>query len=433
MEVRMTEGGYMTAKSLKRTEIFLKIKNKQITQTKAANELDLTLRHVQRLYSRFKKEGAKALASQKHGKRGNRQLPEIIVKRVSELITCDLYEGFRPLFMCETLKKRHDIKISKETTRQLMIANGVWHAKNKKSPVVHQQRPRRVRMGELVQIDGSPHNWFENRGERCTLIVFIDDATGRIHAKFFEAETTNAYMKTAWEYFRKYGKPCAFYSDKHGIFRINQPSCSRKDQLTQFGRAMRELDIQLLCASTPQAKGRVERMNATLQDRLVKELRLRNISSIDAANKFLQEEYLEEHNKRFSVKPQSREDAHRKIDEGVDLSEILCEKYTRKVSKNLELQFDSIIYQIKLDNPPRSLIRASVTVIRKLDGKIIVKHKGIALSVVECFKQPHNGDEVDSKEIERFLRIRKKIEIPKYHPWMQEGRAEIRRRVFAKI
>lgn len=339
----MTEGGYMTTKSLGRAEIFLKIKNKQITQTQVAKELNLSLRHIQRLYSLYKKEGIKALTSKNRGKRSNHQLPEIIVRRISELITCELYEGFGPLFMCEILERQHNIKISKETTRQLMITNGVWQAKSKKSPVVHQQRLRRVRIGELVQIDGSSHNWFENRGERCTLIVFIDDATEQIYAKFFETETTIAYMKTAWEYFNKYGKPRTFYSDKHGIFRINQPNCNKKDQLTQFGRAVKELDIRLLCAPTPQAKGRVERVNATLQDRLVKELRLRNISSINAANKFLQEEYLEEHNKRFSVKAQSQEDAHRKIGEEVDLSEILCEKYTRTVSKNLELQFDNII------------------------------------------------------------------------------------------
>lgn len=428
----MTEGGYMTTKSLRRTEIFLKIKNKQITQTQAAHELNLTLRHTQRLYSRFKTEGAKALISKKHGKRSNHKLPEIIVKRVSELITCELYEGFRPLFMCETLEKRHSIKISKETTRQLMIANGIWRAKSKKSPVIHQQRPRRVRRGELVQIDGSPHNWFESRGEGCTLIVFIDDATGQIYAKFFETETTNAYMETAWEYFDKYGKPNTFYSDKHGIFRINQPNCNKKEQLTQFGRALKELGIQLICASSPQAKGRVERVNSTLQDRLVKELRLRNISSIDEANKFLREEYLEEHNKRFSITVQSSEDAHRRIDKEVDLSEILCEKHIRKVSKNLELQFDNIIYQIKLDKPPNSLIGAEVTIIRKLDEEIIVKYKGATLPVVEYFKQPHNGNEVSSKEIERFLKVKKRLVVSKYHPWIQEGRTEACRRFLAR-
>lgn len=424
----MTEGGYMTAQSIRRTEMFLKIKSKQITQVQAAEELNLTLRQVQRLYRQFKKEGVRGLISKKYGKQSNRQLPKIIIKRVSELVTCELYEGFRPLFMCETLEKRHGIKISKETVRQLMIANGAWRAKSKKSPAIHQQRPRRVRAGELVQIDGSPHDWFEGRRERCTLIVFIDDATGQTYAKFFETETTHAYMETAWEYFSKYGKPRAFYSDKHGIFRINQPNCNKREQVTQFGRALKELNVQLICASSPQAKGRVERTNSTLQDRLVKELRLRNISSLDDANKFLREEYLEEHNKRFSVKAQSSENAHREVSKEIDLSEVFCEKYIRKVSKNLELQFNNVIYQIKLDKPLNSLIGASVTVIQKMSGEVIVKHKGVALPIVEYFHQPHNGEEISSKEIDRFFKDKKKPKTFKYHPWLQEGRAEACRR-----
>src|ERR1700734_903410 len=192
----MTEGGYMTAKSLKRAEVFLRIKNKQTTQVKAAKELELSLRQTQRLYKSFKKDGVKAMTSKKHGKRSNHQLPEMTVARVSELITFELYRGFGPLFMCEILERQHGMKISKETTRQLMIKNDVWQAKSKKRPVVHQQRPRRARSGEFVQIDGSRHPWFENRGEECTLIVFIDDATGQIYAKFFESETTYAYMET---------------------------------------------------------------------------------------------------------------------------------------------------------------------------------------------------------------------------------------------
>jgi transposase len=424
----MTKGVYMTVKEINQAEIFLKIKNKQLKQTQAAKELNLSLRQIQRLYAKFKTEGAKALASKKKGKPSNHQLPPAIKRRAEELITCELYAGFGPLFMCETLAKNHHIKISKETTRQLMITQGTWKARNKKSPVIYQQRPRRARRGELLQIDGSPHDWFENRGERCTLIVFIDDATGHIHAKFFETETTYAYMETALEYFGKYGKPCAFYSDKHGIFRVNQLNCNKKEQLTQFGRAVKELGIQLICASSPQAKGRVERVNATLQDRLVKELRMRNICSIDEANRFLDKTYLEEHNKRFSVQASSQENAHQKIREGEDLSEILCEKHMRKVSKNLEFQFNSVIYQIKLDKPPAGLIGATVTVIRKIDGSLLVKHKGRALPVVEYYRQPHNGKEVSSKEIERFLRGRKMREVSNDHPWLKEGRAEALKR-----
>lgn len=424
----MTDGVFMTTKEINRTEIFLQIKNKHLKQVQAARILHLSVRQIQRLYREFKKRGAKALASKKRGRQSNHQLPPSIRSRIEELITCDLYKGFGPLFMTETLEKFHQIKVSKETTRQLMIAAGVWRGKNKKSPVIHQQRQRRVRSGELVQIDGSPHYWFEDRREPCTLIVFIDDATGQIHARFSESETTLAYMETAWEYFDKYGKPIAFYSDKHGIFRINHPNCNRKDQVTQFGRAIKELGIDLICASSPQAKGRVERVNSTLQDRLVNELRLRNISTIEEANCFLKESYLDEHNKRFSKKALSPEDAHRKIEK--DLSEVLCEKHFRKVSKNLELQFDNVIYQIKLKKALIGLMGGTVEVIMKLDGSLLFKYKGVPLPVEEFLKQPHNGEVVNSKGIDYFFREKKKREVSNDHPWRKESRALTKQRCF---
>jgi hypothetical protein len=426
----MTEGVYMTTKSLKRAEVFLKVRNKQLTQMEASKLLNLSLRHTQRLYNSFKKKGVAALASKQIGKPSNRQLPALTKCRVEEFITYELYAGFKPLFMAETLQKRHGITISRETTRQLMIKNGVWQAKNKKSPVIHQQRKRRDRAGELVQIDGSPHAWFEDRGDRCVLIVFIDDATGRIHCKFAKAETTIAYMKTAWEYFIKYGKPRAFYSDRHGIFRVNIPNCNHKDQLTQFGRAVGELEIELICANSPQAKGRVERVNATLQDRLVKELRMRNVSTIEEANSFLEETYLEEFNNQFSVLPACMEDAHEKIGKEIDLSEILCEKLVRTVTKNHEFQLDNVIYQIKLPKPGVNLVRAQITVIRKLNGEMVVKYKGRSIPVVEYYKQRHNGDIINPKEIESFLGEAQHRVVPWHHPWKQQGRATARQRHF---
>jgi transposase len=424
----MNEGVYMTEREINRTEIFLKIKNKQLTQVSAAKELNLSIRHVQRLYRLFKRSGVKALASKKRSKSSNHQLKLSIKQEAIDLITCSLYVGFGPTFMCEVLKKRHRITISKETTRQLMIVYGVWKPRNKKSPVIHQQRERRARSGELTQIDSSPHKWFEERGEPCALIVFIDDATGQTYCKFVEVESTEAYMKTAWEYLDKYGKPLVFYSDKHNIFRVNIPNCNKKEQLTQFGRALKELDIGLICANSPQAKGRVERVNKTLQDRLVKELRMRNINTIEEANRFLKDCYLEEFNQQFNVMPLCNNDAHRKIKKGTDLSQIFCEKYERVVSKNLELQFNNTVYQIKLDKPFNALIGAKVTMLRKLDGTVLVKYKEKILPVVEYWKQPHNGDIVNSKEIDRFLRERKTVEISSYHPWMQKCRVYAQRR-----
>lgn len=425
----MNKGVFMTIKETDRFEVFLRVKNKQLTQTDAAREIQLSLRHTQRLFQSFKKEGVNALDSKKRGKSSNNQLNPIIKARIVEIISIPLYAGFKPTFMCEIIERKHQIKISKETMRQLMIEEGLWIAKEKKCPAIHQQRQRKARAGELIQIDGSPHLWFEERGPRCTLIVFIDDATGRIHCKFAETETTRAYMETAMEYLNKYGRPLAFYSDRHAIFRVNIPNNNKKEQQTQFGRALKELDIRLLCANSPQAKGRVERANKTLQDRLIKEMRMRSISTIEAANQFLNEVYIEEFNEKFAIEPGSKEDAHRVIEKGMDLSRILCEKQVRKVSKNLEFQFNNIIYQIKLENPPRSLIGAAVTILKKMDGEILVEYGGKKLQVVEYFKQPYVGEIVHSKEIE-FIGQRKLARASWHHPWRQQGRAEVKKRQF---
>jgi hypothetical protein len=413
----------MTKREISKGDVLLEVSRNQISKTKAARILGMSVRHLRRLYAEFKKVGINSLISQQRGKPSNHQLPRNLKVRVIELVTCEMYKDFGPTFMCEKLKEIHDIVICPETTRQIMIQNGVWKAHKKKSPVIHQQRKRRARFGELTQVDGSPHAWFEDRGDPCVLIVFIDDATGQTYGKFFEAETTEAYMKTANEYIMKYGRPLAFYSDKHGIFRINRPGCLKKELLTQFGRACEELDIELICANSPQAKGRVERSNQIQQDRLVKELRLANISTIEEANDFLPK-YWEALNKKFSVAPESKEDAHRKVSSEHDLDKILCYKSVRTISKNLEVQYNNIVYQIALEKPSWILRRAKVTVIETLEGRIYLVHKGRYLPFKIHFQQQCKGNEVNAKEIDRFLKIHKKRIVTNNHPWRQEGNAE---------
>ena len=283
----MDEGVYMTHKNIKRHQICLKIDEKHISQTKAAQELNVSLRQMQRIYKRFKSYGLNGLLSKKKGTKSNHQLDSLTKARVLELVTLELYSEFGPTYMCEKLKELHNIDISIETTRQLMIQAQVWSGKKKKSPIIHQQRKPRARRGELIQVDGSPHAWFEDRGDPCVLLVFIDDATGHTFGLFSEAETTIAYLITLYKYILENGVPLAIYSDKYSVFRVNQPNCLKKDCVTQFGRALKELGIKLICANSPQAKGRVERTNQTLQDRLVKELRLAQIRTIEEANNFL--------------------------------------------------------------------------------------------------------------------------------------------------
>jgi len=329
--------------------------------------------------------------------------------------------------MCEKLEQLHGIKVRPETTRQLMIESGVWEANQKKRPVIHQQRKRRARFGELVQIDGSPHAWFEDRGDPCVLIVFIDDATGQTYGKFCKSETTEIYMIVTWEYIMKYGRPLTLYSDKFSVFRINKPGCTKKECITQFARALQELEIELICANSPQAKGRVERANGTLQDRLVKELRLAGVSSIEEGNRFL-EAYWEVHNMKFAVLPENKHDAHRKILPDQDLSKIFSIKQQRTVSKNLEVQYKNRIYQIITETPSKSLCKAQVTILEGRDGKVLMEYKGRQVRFREYGKQEYKGKEVDSKDIDRFLTEAKTRKLSDNHPWKREGKASYKRR-----
>jgi hypothetical protein len=420
----MQKGVYMTEPEISRADIFSEISQNKITQQKAAEILGLSDRHIRRLYAKFKKSGMISLVSKQRGKSSNHQLPAGLKAQISELITIKLYEGFGPTFMCEKLEERHGIKISVGTTRKLMIQNDVWKAHKKKHPVVHQQRKRRARCGELMQVDGSPHIWFEDRGDPCVLISFVDDATGRTYGRFFKAETTIAYMITARIYFLKYGRPLAFYSDKHSIFRINRPGCLKKELITQFARACKELGIETICANSPQAKGRVERNNQTQQDRLVKELRLAGISTIDEANEFLDNIYWDAYNKKFAVPPESTQDAHRELLREHNLKKILSHKKKGILSKNLEVQCDNVIYQIVLKKPSWSLRRAKVTISKGIDGDVFIEYNGKNLPFKILSEQEIGGKVVDSKEIDVFFKEKKKRKVPYDHPWKQQGRAE---------
>lgn len=424
---------YMTEPEVSKGDIFSKISQKKMTQKEAAEALGLSERHIRRLYAKFKDSGIISLISQQRGKPSNHQLSAGIKAQVSELVTIELYQGFGPTFMCEKLEERHGIKISVETTRNLMIENSVWKAHKKKCPAIHQQRKRRARRGELVQIDGSPHAWFENRGDSCVLISFVDDATGQTYGRFFKSETTRAYMVTAKIYFSKYGRPLAFYSDKHSIFRINKPGCLKKELITQFSRACKELDIDIICANSPQAKGRVEKNNRTQQDRLIKELRLAGISTIEKANKFLDDVYWNAYNNKFAILPESRKNAYRELLQEHDLKRILSCKKQRTLSKNLEVQCDNVIYQIISENPSWKLRRAKVTIIKGMDGEVHIEHNGKNLPFRIYSGQEVCGKEVNSKEVDRFLKEKIKRKVPYNHIWNQQGRAVLKMKQYGKV
>jgi hypothetical protein len=345
--------------------------------------------------------------------------PEVVAK-VRDLLY-ERYADFGPTLAQEKLTEIHGLRISRESVRRLMIAEGLWKPKKLKRVPVHQMRERRACRGELVQIDGSPHAWFEDRGPKCSLLVFIDDATGELMELYFtQVESTFSYFAAIRRYLDRHGRPVAFYSDKHGIFKVNIKNALSGSGLTQFGRAMQSLDIKLICANTPQAKGRVERAIETLQDRLVKELRLRGISTIEAANAFAPE-FIDDFKRRFAVQPRSSHDAHRPVSFSEDqLNLIFSLQYPRILSKNLTLQYNKVIYQIQTSRPTYALRKAQVTVCENAQDEITILYKGKPLQYAIFHKQQRQAEVVMSKDIDAHL---KKTHKPAPdHPWRQYGR-----------
>ena len=336
----------MSMNELERLSVIQKIVDKHLTQVLAAKQLGVTDRQVRRLVKDYKLYGAEGVVSKQRGQISNNKYSDEKIEVIKQLVATHYYD-FGPKFAAEKWDEKHGMKVSKETLRQWMIDWGLWKAKRQKHAKTHPQRDRRDCFGELTQIDGSPHPWFEDRGSTCCLLVAIDDATSQLCSLHFEpTETTAGYFKLMRKYIVNHGIPLATYSDKHGIFRINLPTAG-EDTETQFGRAARQLGIEVICAHSPEAKGRVERANQTLQDRLVKEMRLLGISDIETANAYLPT-YIKDHNKRFSVDSKSSENAHRKeLPTDKEMNLIFSYQKERTLSKNLETSYDNVIYQIK--------------------------------------------------------------------------------------
>jgi transposase len=407
----------MSKKEIDRLAVIQQIKHKHITQIQAAKQLSLTTRQLRRLQASYAKEGVHGLTSKRRGKPSNHQIAPNKITQALEVLQTN-YAGFGPTFAAEKLAEHHHLIFSVETLRQLMIKHKLWKPKQRRSVKHHQTRVRRPCLGELVQIDGSPHDWFEGRGEKCCLLVFIDDATSKIVAMFFTPqETTQAYFDTIENYIKQYGRPVAFYSDKHSIFHINTPeaSCASSGE-TQVARALRELDIELICAHSPQAKGRVERANKTLQDRLVKEMRIRGISDIEAANAYLPI-FIEKHNQRFAIEPANPWNAHRKeLPTNEILNLIFSHQTTRKLSKNLELSYQNILYQIQTQSPSYAMRGATVTVSDRRNTVTLI-YKNTCLAYKTFDKNNRPAKVIDTKELNHHLDKKIKTIPTKKHPW----------------
>ena len=394
----------MSKAELSRVDTLARVDRGELPVAGAASLLGLSPRQVFRLLARFRAEGASGLASRRRGRPSNRRLPAA-VREAALAVVRERYADFGPTLAAEKLEELHDIRLSRETLRHWMSEAGLWVPRKARRGRVHQPRHRRDCLGELVQVDGCEHAWFEDRGPPCTLLVFVDDATSRLmHLRFVPAESAFAYMAATRAYVEAHGKPVAFYSDKHGVFRVNHPDAARGDGMTQFGRALAELDVDIICANSPQAKGRVERAHKTLQDRLVKELRLAGVGTIEAANAFLPA-FVADYNARFAKEPRLAEDLHRPLAPHDDLDGALTWREERTVTGSLTLHYDKVLFLLEPTDVARGLARKRVTVHEFPDGRLAIRHEGrdLPFRVFDKLRKVDQAAVVDNKRLGAVL------------------------------
>jgi transposase len=407
----------MTLEELKRKTIIEQAIDKRITQKEGAEKLGMSERHFRRLVASYRKQGDSGLVSGHRGKPSNRRLGEEKRQAIVELMADPLFYDFGPTLLKEKVEEILKIEICKESMRQIMIEEGHYQPKIKKKKATHPLRERRARRGELVQIDGCYHAWLEDRGDKACLILFVDDATSQIlAAQFVDHESFFAYGQLCKSYFKAMGLPVTFYSDKFSVFRVNSPSSVHTEAITQFSRALDALGIDLICANSPQAKGRVERANQTFQDRLVKELRLRQICTYPEANAFLPE-FIGLYNRKFAVLPRSTQDDHIPLDPTLDLDFLFSIHDTRIISKDLLIQFKNVTYQIITHRPPQNLAGREVLVLMNAAGVVSAFLNGQPLTLQEHHKQPKQAQIVSSKSLDHPA-----YAPPVNHPWRSYGK-----------
>jgi transposase len=329
----------MSDREVRRVEVLNEVQSGRRTVTAAASVLGISERQAYRLLARYQENGGFGLVHKARGRTSNRSHNPGVRKFAVELVKTH-YADFGPTLATEALAERHAIHVGRETLRRWMMADGMWLSR-KQRKIFHQPRLRRESYGELVQIDGSEHRWFEDRAEPCTLLVFVDDATSRLmQLRLVPSESTESYFAALRGYLHEHGCPVAFYSDKHSVFRVVRQDTKGGQGMTQFGRALSELNIEILCANSSQAKGRVERANRTLQDRLVKELRLADVSDMASGNAFLPA-FMARYNERFAVPPTRTPDLHRPLrTTTLQLNDILCHREQRYVGAQLTFHYD---------------------------------------------------------------------------------------------
>ena len=399
----------MSVKELRRVHVIRHALEKKITQSTAGEALGLTARHIRRLLQRVRADGDAGLVHRGRGKPSNRRRPEKVKAKVLTLYA-QRYGDFGPTLAAEKLAERHGITLSDETLRLWLRDKGIDHFTRRKRP--HRAwRERKAHTGELIQLDGSHHDWFEGRGPRCVLMAYIDDASSRVYARFYDYEGTIPAMDSLGRYVTRYGIPLAVYADKHTTYQSPaKPTVDEQlagqEPVSQFGRALGELGVELIPAHSPQAKGRIERLFHTFQDRVIKEMRLAGIATIEDANRFL-EGYLPIYNRRFSVQPAQATDLHRPRPAPRDLDRLLCLHTKRVLRRDWTVAHNGHVYQVQTN------VRAThVMVEEQLDGTRRITHQGRPLDFHAIASRP-----MKTAEVTQVHHPRRPVTPAPDHPW----------------
>jgi transposase len=423
-----TERIALSQRERDRLKVLHEVRQKHLTQVAAAERLNVTDRQVRRMLLRIGERGDEALVHGLRGRPSNRKL----AARFEQKILARLrrrYADFGPTLAAEHLAQE-GFPVSRETLRKWMTQAALWRPRSQRVKAVHVWRQRRASFGELVMQDSSPFRWLEDRGPACHLIALIDDATSRIWGRFTEHDTTEENLRTLQGWLRRYGRPVAHYTDKNSIFQKAGPQ-SLPEQLrgdrqrTQFGRALNELGIEWIAAHSPQAKGRIERLFQTLQDRLVKQMRLAGIDSLQGANHFLEMRFLPEWEQRFTVAPRNPRNAHRRLGQEHHLEEILSVRAARRVAQDHTVSWDGNRWGVVREEVCAGLRGAAVEIERRLDGNHWLRYRGRYLHLRPCpepVRQPASPSGLRPPGLAEQLarpknKIKPKYHVPADHPW----------------
>ena len=408
----------LSRKEVERLRVIHRVMDRQLLQVDAARLLGLSDRQVRNIIKKVHQQGDEAIA---HGNRGRvavNKMPKDEEDRIGKIVE-EHYRDFGPTLASEKLWERHGIRVGREKLRQIMIEQGLWKVRRRRDGPVYQWRERKAYIGEMVQLDGSHHKWLEDRGSKMVFMGYIDDATNRTYGRFYDHEGVYPAMESMERYIRRYGLPQSLYLDKQSTYKtIRQPNLEEELRgeraATQFELALGELKIEMIHADSPQAKGRVERLFGTLQDRLIKDMRLAKTKSIEEANTFL-EEYLEDYNERFSRPPKREGDLHRPLPEEINLREIFCLKGTRTINDGYIIKWKNRLFI--LDKPSLALRRRKIEVREHFNGEITFKFKGRYLDCHEVFEVKPKKAETESNFVQKQPHKRYKYTPPLEHPW----------------